>query len=1290
MVASAGGLDGFKKFFAAMPADSGIAFVVIPHLDPKHESLMVELLARQTSMPVVEATEGMAVEANRVYILPPNKYMTIAGGVLHLTGPVERSGLQTSIDLFLRSLADDQMEKAVCIILSGTGAHGTLGLKAVKAAGGMAMVQDPLTAEYPRMPQSALATGLADYVLAPEKMPEALLKYVQHFYVNGDKPAAVVAEGPDDLNQLLALLRARTEFDFRCYRKKMLTRRVERRMGLNHFQDLDEYTAHLRAHPEEVKQLACDLFISVTSFFRDPDAFRALEAEALVPLIRAKDGDASLRVWVPSCATGEEAYSLAILLLENMAAAQKSFRVQIFATDVDEDALEAARQGVYPESIAADVSPERLARYFTRIDESSYQINKQVRELLVFAPQNVIADAPFSKMDLVSCRNLLIYLDQDVQRKILNLFHFSLNEDGYLFLGPSETIGRQTDLFEPVSKKWRIFRRIGPTRPERVEFPISTAREPRGSVLRPLEPPPRHSVNFAELTQRLVLEEIGPAAVLINRKYEVLYFLGPTSRYLEMPAGEPTQDLLRMLREGLASKLRGAIHKVVHDGKAVHLTDVQVRRNGGYVPIAVSVRPLQTPKAAEGLLLVVFRDAEPHGRQPLQPRKAAPESSLAQQLEYELRATKEDLQSTIEEMESSNEELKASNEEVMSMNEELQAANEELETSKEELQSLNEEMSTVNNQLSEKVDALEAATNDMANLLNCTDVATVFLDTSLRIRRFTSATTQMLNLIATDVDRPLSDIAPKFADADLTTEAESVLRQLTPVQKEIQTADGRWWLRRILPYRTSDNRIEGVVLTFHDVTGVKQADTHARLLATILINSSDAVIVHDFEGRITTWNRGAERLYGYTEAEALRMNIKRLIPQDLLAETSAAWARLQRGERVDRWETRRITKDGRMLNVMSTATPLTDDSGWPVGVAKCDWDITDLAKARAGLEQEVKGSTTALREQEERLRAIVDHAPDGIIAFDERGILQSVNPTAERLLGYAAAEMIGQSVSLVMPTPNHQEQHDMARFVRLLEQDVTGKSQEVQARHKDGTIIPVELAISHVGHLGLFTAMLRDIRHRQQLEREIVEIATLEQQRIGQNLHDDCGQELAALGVLADGLSESLEKTAPASVGVARKMVQGVGRLLRQIRNIARGLAQAQVEPDELSQALAELTSRLDEGSGVHCVFQGDDDLRVADSLQATHLFHIAQEACTNALKHAQAKNVEVQLRSADHALMLQVRDDGTGLAHDARENLGQRIMRNRASVIGAELTIGPGQPRGTMVTCTLTRGHPA
>jgi two-component system CheB/CheR fusion protein len=1269
--ASAGGLDAFKKLFAAMPNNSGVAFVLIPHLDPKHESLMVELLARQTKMPVVEAEEGMAVEANRLHIIPPNKYMTISGGVLRLTGPVERTHWQTSIDLFLRSLADDQMERAICIVLSGTGAHGTLGLKAVKAAGGMAMVQDPTTAEYPRMPQNAIATGLADYILPVEQMPEALVKYVQHFYLNGGALDTPEHEVPDHLNQVLALLRTRNKFDFRAYRKKMLRRRIDRRMGLNHFEKIEDYITHLRATPDEVHKLGRDLLISVTSFFRDPEGLATLQKEVIGPAIERKQPDESFRVWIPGCATGEEAYSIAMLVLEECAKHSKACRLQIFATDVDEDALQVAREGVYPDSIAADVSPERLKRFFTRADDASYRVNKQVRESIVFAAQNLITDAPFSKVDLVSCRNILIYLEPDIQKKVVMLLHFALVEGGHLLLGPSETIGRHTDLFNVVSKKWRIFRRIGPTRTERVEFPIigSPESRPLARGLGHHAPTPR--LNFADLTQRLLVEEVAPAGVLINRKYEVLYFLGPVTRYLDVPPGEPTQDILAMAREGLRTKLRGAIHKAIEEGNVVKVPDQQIRRNDSYQRVAITIRPILAPKDAEGLLLVIFQDvAETAPGTPSGER--APDGGVVKQLEYELRATKEDLQSTIEEMESANEELKASNEEVMSMNEELQSANEELETSKEELQSLNEELSTVNNQLQEKVDQLEQANNDMANLLNCTDIATLFLDNDLKIRRFTPATGRMVNVVHTDIGRPITEIKLKFEDPDLVADARQVLTRLAPREKEVIVDDGRWCIRRIIPYRTVDDRIQGVVVTFADVTELKLAGIKAGLLATIMRNSFDAVIVHDIDGKITSWNRGAERLYGYKEADALTMSIRKLIPDDSWKEYRQVLEQVSRAERVESFEAPRLRKDGTTVDVWITATGLTDEHGKVTSIAKIDRDITERKQYQSRLEAEVERRTAALHENEARMRAILQSPDDAIITIDHNGLIDSVNKAAERMFGYAAAEMLGKNVSM-LGAADHE-------FLAMRDPHA---AQEVEARRKNGSTFWVDLSVSSVEGRQLFTAILRDISRRKQLEREVVEIAALEQQRIGQDLHDECGQSLTAVGLMLD----TLKDRSPAEVELVRKISAGVTSVLRRVRDIARGLTQSQLKANELPGALRKLAAHLRESSGVSCSFDMKMQPPDVDDVQASHLYHIAQEACTNALKHARAKNVVIRLFGEDHSLTLQVVDDGDGYDGDATHTgVGLRIMRNRASVIKARFSIERTKPKGTAVTCVLNK----
>jgi two-component system CheB/CheR fusion protein len=1284
IVASAGGLEAYKRLLMAMPVKSGVAFVLIPHLDPTHESLMVELLARYTQMRVVEAEEGMQVEANRVYVIPPNKYMTIASGVLRLTGPVERRSSQTSIDVFLRSLAWDLQEKAICIVLSGTGSHGTLGLKAVKANGGMAMVQDPRTADYDRMPRSAVATGLADYVLPVEHMPEALVGYVQHFYVNGDRSKEEHIEAPDQINAVLAVLRAHSKYDFRCYRKRMLVRRVERRMGLNHLDKPDAYLAFLREHPDEIKHLSRDLLISVTSFFRDPEAYKVLQSEVVVPLVESKQSDDPIRVWVPGCATGEEPYSIAMLLLDEMAKQQKACRLQIFATDVDEEVLDVARVGIYPESITTDVSPERL-RHFTRVDETVFQVCKQLRESVTFATQNLISDPPFSKMDLVSCRNLLIYLEPETQRKIIPLIHFALKDGGYLFLGPSETIVRQTELFEPISKKWRIYRRIGPSRLDRIEFPVSGRSEPQRQR-RMVEPEFARIGRIVEIAQRTLLEEFVPATVLINRKCQVLYLFGPTADYLEVPSGEPTNNLLEMVREGLRTKLRKAVQSAIEDGHAVIIDDVHVRRGGAYYPVEVTVKLLQSPRNAAGLMLVTFR-AKSEPTPPPPPLSPEDEDSRIRQLDHELRATREDLNSTIEELESSNEELRGSNEEVMSMNEELQSTNEELETSKEELQSLNEELTTVNNQLHEKLEELEGATNDLANLLNCTDIATVFLDTELRIKRFTPASTRMFNLIATDVGRPLSDIAQKYLDPHLLRDAQEVLRDLTTREHEVTSEGGHWCIRRILPYRTSDNRVEGVLMTFTDVTQLKGASEKARLLATVLLDSNDAVIVHDFEGRIQVWNSGAERLYGYTETEALQMNAEALVPPEQGHGFLAAWDRLRRKVRVLPYEGQRVTKDGRRLDVAVTSTVLLDDRGRTAAIATTEHDITDRKQAQARLEAEVARQTAILREQQQRLRAILNSPDDAIITCDQGGIIESVNSATERMFGFTTSELIGQNVkTLLMPAFEAAHDVHLQNFLNSGEQKPGGLAREVTARRKDGSFFPVELAVSEVENYRLYTGILRDASKRKALERQVLEIAELERRRIGTELHDQVGQELTALGLLSGGLLEAAKAHAEPDSETLRKISQGIQRVLRQVRGISRGLVPIEVNAQGLTDSLKELVEQLDQTSPARCSFYCDPPAAVDNDIQAQHLYLITGEACTNALRHGTPEHIEVSLLARDGRLVLRIADDGTGVPDQFHDGLGIRLMRNRARLVNASLTILPAEPKGTQVVCTLIK----
>jgi two-component system CheB/CheR fusion protein len=781
------------------------------------------------------------------------------------------------------------------------------------------------------------------------------------------------------------------------------------------------------------------------------------------------------------------------------------------------------------------------------------------------------------------------------------------------------------------------------------------------------------------VTQRLLLEQFAPAAVLINRNYEALCYSGPCTRYLEFPAGQPTHDVTRMAREGLHTKLRGAIHQAIRANEPVVLPDVPVNHDGGFFPARVAVRPVQVPEAAEGLFLITFEELTPSGRPSPPPDKGegGHEPGL-RQLEQELDATREDLQSTVEELETANEELKASNEEVLSTNEELRSTNEQLLSSREELQSLNEELSTVNAQLQDKIEALERANNDIANLLRCTDIATVFIDAAHRIKLFTPAATRLFGLTAPDIGRPIDDVPPRFSDPELLGDVRWVLRQLAPREKEVSTGDGYWWVRRVLPYRTSNDRVEGAVLTFVDITERKRAaDAVVRRLAAIVESSADAIFSKDADGTIRTWNRAAERLYGYSPAEAVGRSVRMLVPDDRAVEWDQIMSQLARGEPVQQLETERVRKEGQRVAVALTVSPIRDGDGKVVSASVIARDIGER-----------KHGQQALRDREERLQAILNTVDDSIITIDRRGLIQAINPATERAFGYTAAELIGQRVNMLMPSPYGEEHDDyLARYLRTGEKHVIGTHREAEARRKDGSVFPVELAVSEIEHLQLFTGIIRDLTQRRQLERDVVETASLEQRRIGQDLHDTVAQELTALNLLAGELATAL-RPAPAKVArILERMGQGLHRGQLELRTVLRGLLPVAVDSEGLMAALADLTDHTRRKGKVACTLDCPKPVAVEDNVIATHLYLIAQEAVRNAVKHARPRNIRVSLVS-NRLLVLRVQDDGIGMPArpTAVQGLGLRIMRNRAAIIGAKLTIEPAEPTGTVVTCALPR----
>jgi len=984
--ASAGGLGAMQRLFDAMPAAPGMAFVVIQHLDPTHTSYLSNLLARHTAMCVQQASEDAVLAPDTVHVIPPGVDMTVAEGRLHLSEPEAPAGRRHPIDLFLRSLAVDVGARAVAIILSGTGTEGVLGVREIKAAGGLVLVQEPTTAEYDGMPENTRASGLADFVLEPEAMPRQLAACT-----------AGVAEGPvandpaDHLTTILGTLRDRTGHDLSLYKQSTIVRRIERRMVVHGIETLADYVAFLHDTPGEARTLLQEALIGVSSFFRDPDAFTALRRQVLAPLVAERQEGSEIRMWVPGCASGEEAYSLAILLTEEMARQGRDLPVQIFGTDIDPEAVERARAGVYPASIATDVPDDLLRRHF-RKDGDHYRVRQGVRDMLIFAEQNVIRDAPFSRLDLISCRNLLIYLTPRLQRRLLPVFHYALRAGGHLLLGASEAVSGAEEYFDSIDRKWKLYRRRDDVGARAVVFPHGafTAPAARRPALAPREAEPQ-SPGFKDVTEAILLAEHAPPAVVANGNGDLLYVHGRTGRFLEPASGDAKLNVVLMAREGLRVELSAGLRRALQENRTIRYDSLVVRTNGDTIRAALIVRPITDPPAMEGLALVVFEPLS-------QPAAALAEADGAAEtttderveaLERALHDKEEHLQSTIEELESSNEELRSTNEELQSANEELQSTNEEHETTKEELQSANEELSTVNAELETKVRELSKANDDMANLLATAEIGTLFLDTDVCVKRFTPVAATLLNLRDSDIGRPLEHLATNLDYDTLVSDCRAVLDDLVPRGAEARAPDGTWYAVRILPYRTVESVMNGLVVTLADITDRKELEADSRL-AAVVRDCSDAVTVQDFDGAVLAWNRGAEVMYGYTEAEAKAMSVFTLMPEEVATDHRRLLRRVARDGRAGPVEARRRDRDGRSFTVRLTATLLPGETGADA-VATAESDITDEKRRLERLN---------------RFRRLYEAAPQPIVVEDTAGAVAEMNEAARRRFGDRAGARI--------------------------------------------------------------------------------------------------------------------------------------------------------------------------------------------------------------------------------------------------------------------------------------------
>jgi two-component system CheB/CheR fusion protein len=1319
--ASAGGLKALQQFFQHMRNDSGLAFVIILHLSPEHESNLAGLIQYHTGMPVTQVTEPMRVERNHVYVIPPSSHLAISDEMLRLSKPQRPYGQHVAIDLFFRTLAETHGPNAVAVVLSGTGADGANGLKRVKELGGVTFAQDPQDAEYDSMPRNAIGTGLVDYVLPVAAMPDQLLAYIGN--TQRIRLPAADQEPPGDQNEILreifVLMRVRTGHDFSNYKRATMLRRIGRRMQVNSIVDMAQYLLALRERPGEVEALLRDLLISVTNFFRDPAAFAAMEANLRRLFINKTLGD-HVRVWVAGCATGEEAYSVAMLLREYANRLERPPEIQIFATDIDEGAIALAREGRYTENIAADVSPERLMLFFNQ-EQDFYRVKKEIRDMVLFAVHNLLRDPPFSRLDMVTCRNLLIYLDRDVQQQLLKLFHFVLRPEGMLMLGASEFADGVSDLFGPIDKHNRLFVRHGAPRASTSlpALPLAgqrlTAREhPEAEPAGP---------SFGELHLSM-LEQYAPPSVLVNQDYDIVHLSESAGQFLQFGGGEPSFNLLSVVHPDLRIELRTALFRATQRGRGSESTRVPMHIGGTTRWINLVVRPAQSARSAQAFVLVIF-DESTEGALEREPSMAADQEPLARQLDQELQYTKNQLRTSIEQYETSIEELKASNEELQAINEELHSTTEELETSKEELQSINEELHAVNQELKNKIDELSRVNADLQNYLAATDIGTIFLDRASRIVSYTPQVEQLFNLIPADIQRPLAHITHRITYTNLPADAAQVLDRLTPIEREVQRDDGRWYFVRLLPYRTSDDRIDGVVLTFVDIHGRKLAE-EARLEAhrqtqLILESITDAYISIDRDWRGVYANQAAERMLNMERAELIGKDIRQVYAT---ADIAALFGPLQQvmDDRLALmfdayYHSARIWVE---VRIFATADG---------GIAIYQRDITE----RKILEQHWRSS-------EERLRLLNDNIRDyAIILLDTEGLLIDWNAGAERMFGYTATDALGQP-SAILYTPEDREAGVPERELASARDEGRADDERWHLR-KDGTRFWVSGVMTPLrdedGQLRGFAKVARDLTERIQAEealqrahdsleqrvqqrttdlaaanlalqseivergqaqlardevmRQLINAEELQRQHLSRDLHDQIGQQLTALLLGLQSLKQA-SRGRPKAMTIIEQLHGIADEIGREVHQLALDLRPTALDDLGLAAALSNYSADWAQRANVIVNFHssGLDLQRPAPEVETT-IYRVVLEALNNVARHAQARHVSIILERRDIQLITIVEDDGRGFDTEAvmdrlrqEHRLGLLGMRERLAQFGGTLTVESTPGSSTTVIARL------
>lgn len=1328
--ASAGGIQAIKRFFEHVPGDSGIAYVVVLHLSPEHESHLAEVVQLSAAIPVTQVQGRVRVEPNHVYVIPPHQSLAIRDGHLALSEMTRFEERRAPVDIFFRTLADSHRSYAVCVVMSGTGANGSMGVKRVKEQGGVCFVQEPEEAEYDDMPRNSIATALVDHILPVAQMPAKIIAYKESLRVIR-LPDEPVVGGPlsDEraLHDIFLQLRSRTGHDFSNYKHGTVLRRIARRMAIHELPDIASYARLVREHPNEPQALLKDLLISVTNFFRDREAFDALQRRVIPKLFENRSADDQVRVWIAGCATGEEAYSIAILLAEYAAAHPDAPAVQLFATDIDEAAIATARDGAYTWNDAADVSPERLRRFFTK-ESTVYRVCKELREIILFAHHNIIKDPPFSHVDLVSCRNLLIYLNRTAQQRVLNVIHFALNPGGYLFLGASESIEGFGDLFATVDEDAYLFQSRAVA--ARLALPIPDLSVPTRAELRIQEN--RHAeqlrerLSAADLHQRL-LEQYAPPSIVINEKQDIVHLSERAGRYLHYTGGDPSHNVLKAIRPELRVELRAALDQAVQQRTTVEAPRLALRIDGQTVVLNLVVRPvLREDDAARGFFLVLFEEM-PGGTVTQEFEAAMPlrNDDTARQLEQEVLRAKAQLRATIERHETQAEELRSSNEEMQAVNEELRSSTEELESSKEELQSLNEELRTVNQELKIKVEEQAQAKDDIQNLINSTDIGTIFLDRASCIKLFTPRARDIFALIPADCGRPLSDISSSLIDTDLHDDIERVLDRFERVEREVKTRDGRWYLMRVVPYRTAADRIDGVILTFVDITGRKSVDEALRAseqrLRRALAIETVGVVFFKTDGTIIDASDAFLHLSGYTREDLEQGRVRRdkMTAPDSIAQSLVGANQLERTGRTAPYEKEYIRKDGTRWWAMFTAMRL--DANEAVEF------LIDINARKQAEEQ--------LRRSEGRLRLIVESITGyAIFTMNAQGRIDSWNPGAAGMFGYVEEEVVGQPVDMLF-TPEDRD-HGVPEG-EMRHADKGGRaSDERWLIRKDGSRFFADRVTAPLrdgaGSVIGFVTIARDLTERKrwedalreahaQLETRVLqrtaELATAndaldaelterrhaeeriralmrrlitvqedERRRIARDLHDHLGQQVAGLSLKIDALNE-VSRENPVLHSAVDDAQQTISKLDRDLDFFTWEMRPAALDDLGLAVTLDNFIREWSKEFGIQADFhsRGLDHVRFAYEVE-TNLYRITQEALNNIYKHARASRAGVILERRGGQAVLIIEDDGIGFdrtekptaAHD--KGVGLLGMQERAAFLGGTVEIETAPGKGTTV----------